>query len=100
VRKGPPMIFCIRDNGAGFKEEYAANLFAPFRRLHTAAEFPGTGIGLSIVQRIIRRHGGKVWAEGAVGKGATVYFSFDNRPEPRAPERPQIEMSGGADTTH
>lgn len=101
VRKGPPLTFCIRDNGAGFKEEYAANLFAPFRRLHTAAEFPGTGIGLSIVQRIIRRHGGKVWAEGAVGKGAAIYFSFDNRPEPRAPERPQqIEMSGGADTTH
>jgi signal transduction histidine kinase len=100
VRKGPPMIFCIRDNGAGFKEEYAANLFAPFRRLHTASEFPGTGIGLSIVQRIIRRHGGKVWAEGAVGKGAAIYFSFDNRPEPRAPERPQIEMTGGADTTH
>ena len=74
--KGEEICCYVRDNGAGFEFEYADQLFQPFRRLHAPSEFTGTGIGLASVQRIIERHGGRVWAQGAVGNGATFYFTL------------------------
>lgn len=82
-----PCVYFVRDNGAGFNPAHAHRLFRVFQRLHTEEAFPGTGIGLATVERIIRRHGGRVWAEGAVGRGATIFFTLE-------PETATISVPG------
>ena len=74
--EGAEATYCLRDHGVGFDMAHAGHLFQPFRRLHSAADFPGTGVGLAVVARIVNRYGGKIWANSAVGEGAAFYFTL------------------------
>jgi light-regulated signal transduction histidine kinase (bacteriophytochrome) len=86
-QKGAEWVISVRDNGIGFDPRFAATIFAPFKRLHTAEEYPGTGVGLAISQRIVQAQGGRIWAESVPGEGTTFFFTLPA--ESGTPSKPQ-----------